>query len=97
MRVVRPQFGEDTLWVVRTYGEADPAAAEAVVARVVRGTVYVTAAPLYSADSRGDEPGILLRVESARRNEMANLVAAGNSIRVQGRHYTLQPFIAMGH
>eukprot|EP00974_Lingulodinium_polyedra_P064512 6233023-Lingulodinium_polyedra.AAC.1 len=28
---------------------------------------------------------------------MANLVAAGGGVRVQGRQYALQPFIAMGH
>eukprot|EP00974_Lingulodinium_polyedra_P079434 7692509-Lingulodinium_polyedra.AAC.1 len=96
LRITRPQLGEDTLWVARTYGEADPAAVEAVVERLIQGRVYATAAPLYNAHSRADEPGILLRVESARRDEMANLVAAGSSVRVQGRQHTLQPFIAMG-
>eukprot|EP00974_Lingulodinium_polyedra_P067954 6579057-Lingulodinium_polyedra.AAC.1 len=37
LRVMRPQLGEDTLWVARTFGEADPSAVEAVVAHLIQG------------------------------------------------------------
>eukprot|EP00974_Lingulodinium_polyedra_P012544 1212302-Lingulodinium_polyedra.AAC.1 len=78
---MRPQHGGDAFWVAKTYGEAGPAAVEAVVAGFLGGTVYATAAPFYDPVVRGGQPGILLRVAVDSAANMASLVAANTPIR----------------
>ena len=96
IRLVRPQMGRDTYWIVKTHGAAEPAIIARALQARIGAPVQASETLAYDADCRADRAAVLVRVPEGSVPLMEQLAATGTRVSVAGRAYSIAPVIAIG-